>query len=845
MKHLVLLAALSMAFGVQAQKKTEGDSGNNTKKTTIADKTKSCKRFNGLFNLYQDTLTGSAFMEIQKTQVGKEYIYFCYAENGLVEAGTNRGSFRDNKVFQIRRYFDRIEFVQPNIRFRFDSTNAISKAADANISESVLLSLKIQAEDSTGTMLVDANSIYFSEGIHQIRPNLPPSMAAFFFNPGNMSKEKCKYASFKNYPMNTDVVVDYVFDNGSPSVSGSDAVTDPRSVTLRLQHSFIEVPQNDFVPRRDDARVGYFTTEFDDQTATGVTPWLDVIHRWDLRKKDPNAPMSEPIQPIVWWIEKTTPVEFRQTIKDAALSWNLAFEPLGFKNAVQVFEQADTATWDAGDIRYNVLRWTSSPNPPFGGYGPSFVNPRTGQILGADIMLEWVFVTNRLKQDRVFSTAGLDMYDEQQTTPNKNFCDVGEHMHQSYLTGLTSLLASGASDVDVQQYIKEALYYLILHEMGHTMGLNHNMKASQMLPLNQLNNKEITAKIGLTASVMDYPAVNLTMDPKQQGQYFTTRPGPYDLWAIEYGYSIGLKDPIQEENRLSKILDRSTDSLLIFGNDADDMRSPGNGIDPRVNIDDMSKDVLSYSIERFKIANNLMGKIKTKFSKPGQSYAELRTSYLILTSEMNRAATVTSRYIGGIYLDRGFNKQPGSTQPFTPVSLSDQKKAMDILSKYVFSPKAFDTPTDLYNFLQQLRRGFGFFGMPEDPKIHDRVLNMQRGILSQLLHPTTTKRITDSRLYGNKYALSDMMTDLTNAIFKEDLAGNVNTFRQNLQVEYVNRLIGMCSDKSFYDLISQKEAYTQLRNIQKMLSAPQVGSNGETNNHRSFIVYKIKSALDK
>ena len=153
------------------------------------------------------------------------------------------------------------------------------------------------------------------------------------------------------------------------------------------------MPDNDFEPRFDDPRVGYFSTEVDDQTSTSSTPYRDLIHRWDLKKKNPEAAISEPVTPITWWMENSTPLEWRETIKAAVLQWNIAFEKAGFKNAIVVKQQPDDADWDAGDIRYNVLRWTSSPQPPFGGYGPSFVNPRTGQILGADIMLEFVHFT--------------------------------------------------------------------------------------------------------------------------------------------------------------------------------------------------------------------------------------------------------------------------------------------------------------------------------------------------------------------------------------------------------------------------------------------------------------------
>ena len=157
------------------------------------------------------------------------------------------------------------------------------------------------------------------------------------------------------------------------------------------------MPENNYVPRFEDPRVGYFAPQITDMTsADDPTPYRDMIHRWNLEKKNPGQARSEVIEPITWWIENTTPHEFRGAIEEEVLAWNKAFEKAGLINAVVVKTQPDDAEWDAGDIRYNVLRWTSSPTPPFGGYGPSFVNPRTGQILGADIMLEFVYFTNRV-----------------------------------------------------------------------------------------------------------------------------------------------------------------------------------------------------------------------------------------------------------------------------------------------------------------------------------------------------------------------------------------------------------------------------------------------------------------
>src|SRR5687768_10798362 len=169
-------------------------------------------------------------------------------------------------------------------------------------------------------------------------------------------------------------------------------------------------------------------------------------------KKDPTAAVSEPVTPITWWIENTTPHELREPIRQAVLEWNKPFEAAGFRNAVVVNVQPDDADWDAGDIRYNVLRWTSSPNPPFGGYGPSFINPRTGEILGADVMLEYVFITNRLRQERLFNVAGLFAIDAEDTGEtraiNTLICSAGHYLHLNTMFGMQALDVNGASEYD-------------------------------------------------------------------------------------------------------------------------------------------------------------------------------------------------------------------------------------------------------------------------------------------------------------------------------------------------------------------------------------------------------------
>lgn len=817
------------------------------KKTTVADKTKGNKKLEGLFTLYQDTATGSVQLYIKKEQLSKEFIYQSFSINGPVQLYLNQSMHRANAVFQIKRAFDKLEFSIVNTSFYYDKKNAISKTENVDKPEAIFYSDKILVEDSLG-YLVNGDGLFLSEKLDPVKPVMMPSPMSFMsFNLGMLNTSKSKYANIRSFPNNTDVIVDLSYDNPTAIASSGPDITDPRYVRVRMQHSFIEMPNNNFKPRSDDPRVGYFMQQITNQTSISAIPYKDIIHKWNLQKKDTSVALSEPVEPIVWWIENTTPTEYRETIMAAGLKWNEAFEKAGFKNAVQMKIMPDTATWDPADIRYNVIRWVASARPSYGAIGPSFVNPKTGEILGADITVEW------------FSGSATPIFEELYGGPSNqqnnfpssnilnnnyqfNYCAIAQELKAQYITGLTTLEATGAPDTEIKEMHKQFLTYLIMHEMGHTMGLNHNMKSSQMLSPAEINNKEITHKIGLIGSVMDYPAINVSLDRTKQGDYYTTKVGPYDLWAIEYGYS-----PFNESEEvvaLHKILSHSNEPNLAFGNDGDDMRSPGNqGIDPRINVNDLTNDAIAYAEERFKLINNIMGKLLLKYTKPNQSYAELRARYSMLNGQRNSMINVVSRYVGGVYIDRSFPEQKSTTKPYTPVPLSVQKKAMEVLSKYVFAPNAFDADKQIFPYLQLQRRGFNQPYNGEDYKITNNILALQvSGSLGHILSPITLQRINNTRMYSNQYSVADIMNDLVKAIFDADLNGNVNVYRQNLQSSFVSSVIQLASNKSPVDDISGAAAVYTLRKLKTKLTAA-VSNNEETKAHRSNLIFQIDKAL--
>ncbi len=824
----------------QGATKSGGDKPAATK--TMAELTKSSAKFAGLFTIYQDTVTGALQMVVTKEQIGKEYIYWSVTDEGALPAGSFRGAFGPNEVFAVRKNFNKIEFVTQNTSFYFNPASPLSRAADANISPGLLASIEIVSTDTaSGQYLIKADDLFLTETLRQVkpspRPGAPPGAA---FTLGNLSKSKTHVVSINSYPLNTDVVVEYVYENPAPTNGGGPEITDPRNVSLTIQHTFIEMPVNDYRPRFADPRVGYFTEQVTDLTSTSVTPWRDLVHRWNLVKKNPDAALSDPVEPITWWIENTTPVELRPAIREGALRWNEAFETAGFTNAIVVKEQPDTATWEAGDLRYNVLRWTASPNPPFGGYGPSFVNPRTGQILGADVMLEFIFVTNRIQQAELFEYAGLGLA-LPAADADPNACSAQAYMQQQAAFGASALQALGATEAEMNAYIYDAVVSLVLHEVGHTLGLNHNMKASQMLSPAQLQDSALVAARGVSGSVMDYHAANVPPPGGKRAPVFDTHPGAYDDWAVEFAYRPALASSAAEAARMTALLNRSTEPQLAFGNDADDMRSPGGGIDPRVMVGDLSNDVLTWAEGRMALSDSLLKGLAARYPKPGQDYEPLRVAYLRTTSEKANAAVVTSRYVGGVYVSRGVDGQPAAGLPFTPVSLAEQQRAMQLLRTRFFAPDAWNASPTLLAELQQPRRGFSG---PGEPEVHARVLNMQKGVLSFLLAPQTQARLTDSRLYGNQYSAAQMMADLTEAVFAADARGNVNTFRQNLQLEYVNQVSGMINGPTAknYDYVSQSAAVATLKKIQAQAATP--SGDAETRAHRQHLSLVVSQALD-
>ena len=336
---------------------------------------------------------------------------------------------------------------------------------------------------------------------------------------------------------------------------------------------------------------------------------------------------------------------------------------------------------------------------------------------------------------------------------------------------------------------------------------------------------------------MEYPAVNLAPKGVKQGDYYDTRTGPYDLWAIEFGY----KPLLTPEDR-EVLLSKSNLPEHMFANDSEDMRSPGKGIDPRAMINDLSSEPIIYAQQRIQLVNETMSDLPSRLDGKAASWEEYRNALQILLRETARSLNTISRYIGGVYVNRSTPSQDFDDLPYQPVETEKQRMAMQILADNAFSMNAFPLNNELLNIVQIERRGFDLYGEHEDPQIHKAILNIQKGVLDQVLSPWVLYRVTDTNLYGSQYDIYELFDDLTDSIFKDDLNLNVTSVRKNLQTTYVRRLIQILG-QDYFDEIATSAAYDSLRKIEKMMKKN--SRDPGTKIHRNTILWIIDSGLNR
>ena len=814
-------AAASAAPAVKAEKDEEAEgksaptaakpSGPASKYPPFADVLKDFKPVDGLIQLYRKD--ARLLAEIEPGIMNRDLIVLISIARGIGEGqllGGMSWGFGDDWLWQFRKVDDNIHVVRRNIRFRATKGSPEESAVRFAYTDSVLYSLPIITMGPKGGAVIDFTQIFMSD-----LPQIGSAQPGFTFSPS-----KSTFAAVKGFKDNVELEVAASYSI-APNVQ-LDTVPDSRSATINVHYSISALPETGYQPRAADDRVGYFLTVLKDYSKKGTDDnFVRYINRWDLQKADPAAEFSPPKKPIVFWIEKTVPFQYRKPIADGILEWNKAFEKAGIVNAIEVRQQPDNADWDPEDINYNTFRWITSG----AGFamGPSRVNPLTGQILDADIIFDADFIRFWKMEMETFTpksvaamTGGpLDIDEYRQMIAGLPTSHRHSHMCRCELhTGMARELALGATalaaiapdaataEKEQTRMILEGLKEVSMHEVGHTLGLRHNFKASTLLKVDELNDTDKTRAVGLAASVMDYNPTNIAPKGKKQGDYYSLTIGPYDYWAIEYGYkTLSASDA---EAGLKKIASRSAEPALAYATDED---TRGIDPDPLVNRFDFGKEPLDYAKARSELIESLIPGVVDRVTKDGDGYQRARQAFGVLLGNYGSSLFFASRYVGGLYVNRDHKGDPNARPPFQIVPAEKQRAALKLVNERVFNDKPFAFPPEIYNYLAATRWNHWGVREPErlDFAVHEVILMWQNRVLDQLLSSLTLKRLHDAELKVSAdtdvLTVAELIDTLTKSIFSEldtvkpgkytNRKAAISSVRRNLQRTYLKRLSGL------------------------------------------------------
>jgi hypothetical protein len=497
---------------------------------------------------------------------------------------------------------------------------------------------------------------------------------------------------------------------------------------------------------------------------------------------DANAAVSEPKQPIVYWLDKNIPEKYRASVTQGVLEWNKAFEKAGFKNALVVKQQQTTDDFNNMDAKHTSIRWFTGADVGFA-IGPSQADPRTGEILDADIGMSDVFTrgARRAVVEDLGRVRGAD----------GELCDHAEAAAQELHYALDLLEARGL-ELDTPEAEALAQAYLknvIMHEVGHTLGLRHNFRASTMYDLKQIQDPNFTKINGVATSVMDYTPFNISPKGEKQGEYVMSTIGAYDYWAIEFGYKQFA--PGQEAQGLAQILAKASQPELQFDSDEDAGFGSMGGVDPMVNRFDLGANPLAYYKQRMKLSRELWDRLQNMNLATGESYERLTRSFRSGFSQVNRVAPLAAKYIGGVHIRR--ERAGSKVGVFEPVSAAKQKEALALITKDFFGIGSFKFKPEFIARLATDRFERTMSDGSMQTSVALLVAGVQKGILDHVYSPAVATRLAEVGMKVNDpketLGLSDVYDTIQDAIWSEAKTGQeTSLIRRNLQREQLRRM---------------------------------------------------------
>ncbi len=899
MPRIVSLLTRSVALGLltacvqvypQEQKPTPSAAGQQEKKDESKDPLKKwddvlkdTRAIAGYFTFHLKR-DQSLLLELAPAQLERDFGLVMHLSRGVGDFNVHDGlPLSEARLMRLRRVGDKIYLVHVNTRFTADSGSPMRASLDDNVGHSIVAAFKIESEQQASKhVLVDVTGLIVSD-----YAGLADVIKIYYGNkPVRFDKERSYVGTVMGFPSNVEIDAEVTFEASDVPRFGGEGVSDYRSVPVGIRYSLFALPETPMRPRLADDRVGYFVDAVEDFSRDRTdSPYLRYVNRWRLEKKDHGAGRSDPVTPIVYYIDRSVPREYRRHVKEGIEAWNAAFETAGFTNAIVVRDAPDDTTWSAEDVRYSTVRWTAAHRMGYA-IGPSQTDPRTGEILNADILISSSIVRAWLYEYQ--QLAGPDelrrRLDELQRPPAglpqvlaQRVCYAEFGRHQQL--GLQYALLVGLGELDggkplPETYLGDAIRDLTMHEVGHTLGLRHNFKGSSAIPYDRLQDTSFTRRHGLTLSVMDYGPVNVSPNRARQGQYWNTGVGTYDKWVIQYGYApiygssdngepatMGTPVPTPEAERpgLASIARRAAEPLHAFGTDEDNWLGPF-ALDPRTSAWDLGSDPAAFARDRAEIVRRVRPHLESRLVAEGEGYQRLRGAMTALLIEEVLALLPVTKVIGGAYVARDHKGDPGGRAPFTPIPAATQREATDLLVRGVFAEDAFRFDPEQLNKMAPNRWahwGMPFFTVPLDYPVHAYVSLVQDLLLYTVTDAYRLRRMIDNEVRmpagAEPYTVAELLGTLTAAIWSEAGEGgqgvrSVNSFRRNLQRSYLNELTILLIDPSpVVPEDARSLARWELRRLSSRLGdalAASVGLDTATRAHLDESKARIDRALE-
>ena len=765
--------------------------------------TKDAKTEQGVFTVHK--IKEKIYYEIPKSELGKEFLWVSQIAKTTLGAGYG-GQAAGNRVVKWDRHNNRVLLRGVSYELVADPKLPINKAVQAANNNTIIMSFFIEALGKDEAPVIDVTRLFTTE-VSEFSART--RLRARGFDASRSFIERCV-----TFPQNIEVEATHTFTSppeAAPVGGGAPQPPVPfqqqgmagASATVLMHYSMVKLPEKPMMPRLFDERVGYFTTR---QTDYGKdehrSPRRTYITRWRLEKKDPNAALSEPVKPITYYVDPATPTKWVPYVKRAIEQWQPAFEEAGFKNAI-VAREAPTPeqdpNWSPEDARYAVIRWL--PSTTENAVGPHIHDPRTGEILDADI--QFYHNVMNLQRDWYFLQAGpLD--ERARTLPLPD------------------------------DLMGELIQYVIAHEVGHTLGFEHNMKASSLYPADKIRDREWLKKMGHTPTLMDYSRFNYVAQPEDKidPEDLIPKIGPYDKWATMWGYKPipGARTPEDEKKTLDEWA-RQQDKTpwLRFSTAGTRGSDPGENSEAVGDADAIQSTALGIKNLK-RVADMLL----TATERPGEPYDDLNEIYGRMLGqwvlELNHVAAI----VGGFDSQQKHWGQGGVR--FTPVPKERQQAAVRFLSE-----NAFATPA--WAIKPEILRRIAVVG------VLDLIKNSQQRVLTNVLGAARMSRLAEQDALdgGAAYHPAEFLADVRKGVWRELDAPQVKIdgFRRNLQRGYIDLLSDRLNGRAPSSDDSRGLIRGELRALKQSITAAAAKtSDRATRVHLEDASDQIAKALD-